>query len=76
MAFDSSGALFVVDALAGAAGLYRLDLSQPHPTPALVLAAVSLIGVTFDPAGGIVLASNDTIWKLDVGLKPWGRRPE
>jgi hypothetical protein len=31
--------------------------------------------VAFDPAGGVVLASNDTIWKLDVGLKPLERRP-
>jgi sugar lactone lactonase YvrE len=71
LAFDSSGALFVVDALAGGAGLYRLDVSQTRPTPDRVVAASSLIGVAFDPAGGIVLASNDTIWKLDVGLKPY-----
>ena len=71
LAFDASGALFVVDALAGAAGLYRLDPAQVPPVPVLVLSAVSLVGVAFDPAGGLVLASNDTIWKLDVGLKPW-----
>jgi sugar lactone lactonase YvrE len=71
LAFDSTGALFVVDALAGAAGLYRVDVSQPAPTPVFVLAAVSLVGVTFDPDGGLILAANDTIWKLDVGLRPW-----
>jgi sugar lactone lactonase YvrE len=70
LAFDSTGALFVVDALAGAAGLYRLDVAQPHPVPELVMSAVALVGVAFDPAGGVVLASNDTIWKLDVGLTP------
>jgi len=70
LAFDSTGALFVVDALAGAAGLYRLDISHKHPVPVLVVAAVALVGIAFDPEGGIVLASNDTIWKLDVGLKP------
>jgi sugar lactone lactonase YvrE len=66
LAFDPSGALFVVDALAGNAGLYRLDLGVPGARPKLVLSAVSLVGVAFDPAGGVVLASNDTIWKLDV----------
>jgi sugar lactone lactonase YvrE len=71
LAFDSTGALFVVDALAGGAGVYQVDVSHAHPTPELVVAAVSLVGVTFDPSGGIVLASNDTIWKLDVGLRPW-----
>jgi sugar lactone lactonase YvrE len=70
LAFDSSGALYVVDALSGAAGLFRLDVSQPHPTPTCVLSALALVGVAFDPAGGIVLASNDTIWKLDVALRP------
>ena len=76
LAFDATGALFVVEALAGAAGLYRLDPSQTSPVPSLVLSAASLVGVAFDPAGGLVLASNDTIWKLDVELRPWsGGRP-
>jgi sugar lactone lactonase YvrE len=70
LAFDSTGTLYVVDALAGAAGLYRLDPSQSRPTPTCVLTALSLIGVAFDPTGGVVLASNDTIWRLDVGLRP------
>jgi sugar lactone lactonase YvrE len=65
LAFDPSGSLFVVDALAGNAGLYRLDLT-PRSRPMLVLSAVSLVGVAFDPAGGVVLASSDTLWKLDV----------
>jgi len=72
LAFDSTGALFVVDALAGASGLYRLDPSHTPPSPTLVVAAASLVGVCFDPAGGLILASSDTIWKLDVGLRPYG----
>jgi sugar lactone lactonase YvrE len=70
LAFDAGGALYVADALAGGAGLYRIDLSQPRPKPELVLSAPMLVGVAFDPRGGVVLASNDTIWKLDVDLKP------
>jgi sugar lactone lactonase YvrE len=70
LAFDSTGALFVVDAVAGGAGLYRVDVTDPHPTLVRVLSAVALIGVAVDPAGGLVLASNDTVWKLDVGLWP------
>jgi sugar lactone lactonase YvrE len=70
IAFDSKGDLYVVDALAGAAGLYRLDISDDNPVPVHVLSALSLVGVAFDPAGGIVLASSDTIWKLDVDLTP------
>jgi DNA-binding beta-propeller fold protein YncE len=67
LAFDSTGTLYVVDALAGATGLYRMDLTRPGVEPELVLAAPALIGVAFDPRGGIALASNDTIWRLDVG---------
>ena len=68
LAFDSTGHLFVVDALAGAASLYRLDVGRPEPE--LMLTAPMLIGLAFDPQGGLVLASNDTIWKLDVPLLP------
>ena len=74
LAFDASGALYVADALAGSAGLYRLDVSQAGASPELVAAAPALIGLAFDPEGGLVLASNDTIWRLDCDLRPW-RRP-
>ena len=70
LAFDSTGVLYVADALAGGAGLYRLDLGADKPKPELVLSAPMLVGVAFDPRGGVVLASNDTIWRLDVDLKP------
>lgn len=73
LAFDSTGALYVADALAGGAGLYRIDVSEAHPKPELVLSAPMLVGLAFDPRGGLVLASNDTIWKLDVDLKPFGK---
>ncbi len=70
LAFDSTGMLFVVEALAGASGLFRVDVSSSSPSPTLVVAAPSLIGVAFDPAGGVVLASNDTVWKLEADLRP------
>jgi sugar lactone lactonase YvrE len=70
MAFDSTGALYVVEALAGASGLYRLTVTAEAPEPELVLSAPSLIGVAFDPLGGVVLASSDTVWRLDVPHRP------
>lgn len=66
LAFDSTGALYVVDALAGAAGLYRLNVADESPEPTLVLSAPALVGVAFDPLGGLVLTSSDTVWRLDV----------
>lgn len=70
LAFDADGRLYVVDALAGAAGLYRLDVSGTSSTPELLASAAALVGVTFDPAGGIVLAATDAVWRLDVPLTP------
>jgi sugar lactone lactonase YvrE len=66
LAFDSTGALYVVDALAGAAGLYRLNVADESPEPTLMLSAPALVGVAFDPLGGLVLTSSDTVWRLDV----------
>jgi sugar lactone lactonase YvrE len=71
LAFDRAGYLYVVEALAGSAALYRVDVRTPGVEPELVLTAPALIGVAFDPDGGIALASNDTVWRLAVGLKPY-----
>ena len=70
LAFDSSGLLYVAEALAGRAGLYRVDPSQSTPDPELVLSAPALVGVAIDPLGGLVVASGDTIWRMDCALKP------
>src|ERR1041385_8512267 len=69
LAFDSTGMLYVVDGLAGGAGLYRVNVSRPQPRPELVLSAPALVGVAFDPFGGVALASNDTVWRLEVPLR-------
>jgi sugar lactone lactonase YvrE len=70
LAFDSLGRLHVVDALAGASGLYRLDVTAANPEPELIATAPTLVGLAFDPAGGLILASNDTVWRLDVPDTP------
>lgn len=61
IAFDAGGTLHVVEALAGVSGLYRLPASG---APELVLAGPGLVGVAFDPRGGIVVCSNDTAYRL------------
>ena len=67
LAFDAQGALYVVEALAGASGLYRVraDGETEH-----VVAAPSLVGVAFDPWGGVVVVSDDTAYRFDD--QPWG----
>jgi sugar lactone lactonase YvrE len=61
LAVDDTGTLFVVEALAGASGLYRY---HPGATPELVLAGPSLVGVAFSPDGAMVVSSNETAYRL------------
>lgn len=60
LAIDSAGRLHVVEALAGATGVYRLT---PDGDADLVVAG-SFVGLAFQPDGGLVLASGDTIYRL------------
>src|SRR5207247_63944 len=50
IAFDAAGSLYVIEALAGVSGLYRLPVGV---APELVLAGPGLVGIAFDPRGGI-----------------------
>jgi hypothetical protein len=68
MTVDAEGRLYVVDALAGGSGLYRVREGAARE---LVLAAPALVGAAIDPHGGLVVASNDTVFRVDVGLRPW-----
>jgi sugar lactone lactonase YvrE len=67
LAFDAQGRLYVIDALAGASGVFRLRPEQPDDVEQ-VLAGGELIGIAFDPRGGVVLASSDTAYRFDVTL--------
>jgi len=62
LAFDPAGQLFVVDALAGGSGVYRVPESGP---PELVLSGPGLVGLAFSPSGGLVVCSSDTAYRLD-----------
>jgi sugar lactone lactonase YvrE len=68
LAFDAQGDLYVVDALAGANGVYRMRLDRPSEVEQVV-AGGSLVGLAFDPRGGLVLASSDTVFKLSVPVE-------
>ena len=64
LAFGPDGALYVAEALSGDSGLYRLVPGSDAP-PRLAVSGEGLVGVAFDPLGGLVLVSNDTAWRLD-----------
>jgi sugar lactone lactonase YvrE len=61
LAFGPDGDLFVVEALAGASGLYRLS---PGGVPDLVLSGAGLVGVAFDRTGALIVCSNDSAFRL------------
>ena len=61
LAVSAEGALFVIEALAGASGLYRLsDAGIPEP----VLAGNGLIGVALDREGGLAVCTSDTAYRM------------
>jgi len=68
LAFDAAGHLFVVDTLAGSSALYRIRLDDPRD-PDLMLAGGQLIGLAFDPHGGIAVAASETVYRLNVPLR-------
>jgi outer membrane protein assembly factor BamB len=70
LAFDAQGRLYVVEAMAGNAGIWRYDLASGDRAGECVLAAGALVGLAFDPEGGMVVAGPDTLWRLDVPLSP------
>jgi sugar lactone lactonase YvrE len=63
LTFSPDGALHVVDALAGASGLYRL--ANLDAEPQLVVSGTALVGVAFGPAGELVVSSNDTAYRFE-----------
>jgi len=71
LAFDAHGDLYVIDAIAGSCGLYRLRLDRPEAEQ--LMSGGSLIGLAFHPDGGFAVASSDTVYRF--ARSPAARRP-
>jgi sugar lactone lactonase YvrE len=63
LAFDPGGVLHVVEALAGASGIYAM---RPGRDPELVVAGAGLVGLAFGPRGEMVVASSDSVYSFQV----------
>ena len=59
IAFDNNGVLHVVEALAGASGVYALRPGQPRE---LIVAGNGLVGLAFGTGGRMVVASNESVY--------------
>lgn len=62
LAFDARGHLHVVEALAGASGVYRLEPRTGSRD--LIVSGSGLVGLTFDHGGRLIVTSNDTAWRF------------
>lgn len=71
LAFGPDGALYIVDAVAGSSGVYRippesLAAGATLPaTPELVVTGGGLIGIAFGPSGEMAVCSNETAFRFD-----------
>ncbi len=61
LAFDRQGVLHVVEALAGSSGVYALRPDRPRE---LVAAGPGLVGLTFPVDGSMIVASNESVYRL------------
>jgi sugar lactone lactonase YvrE len=61
LAFDPAGVLHVVEALAGASGVYAI---RPGNDPELVVTGAGLVGLAFAPNGDMVVASNESVYSF------------
>ena len=61
IAFSPDGVLHVVEALAGASGLYRV---RDGCRPELLVGGHRLVGLAFRPDGGMLLCSSDTAYQF------------
>lgn len=66
LAFDEHGTLYVAEALAGEGGVYRL---APGGEGERMIAGPSIVGLAFDGRGGLVAATNETVYRLPVGVR-------
>ncbi|HEX8028905.1 MAG TPA: IPT/TIG domain-containing protein [Vicinamibacterales bacterium] len=61
LAFDRSGVLHVVEALAGSSGVYALRADRD---PELIVAGAGLVGIAFNSNGQMVVASSDSVYSF------------
>jgi DNA-binding beta-propeller fold protein YncE len=66
LAISQQGDVFVAACLHGRRGLVRVT---PQGEATLVLAGDNLVGVAFSPLGTAILATNDSVYDVDLGVE-------
>ncbi len=66
LALSKEGDAYVAACIHGRRGLVRVT---PEGDAALVVAGVNLVGVAFSPLGTVVLATNEAVYDVDLGVE-------
>lgn len=66
LAFDDQGNLYLAASLKGRRGIVRIS---PDANAELFVAGMNLVGLAFGATGDMVVASNDSVYSLPVGIK-------
>ncbi|MGB6688106.1 MAG: gluconolaconase, partial [Terracidiphilus sp.] len=66
LAVGSDGSVYVAACLHGRHGLVRV---APTGEASLVVAGANLVGVAFSPLGTAILATNDAVYDVDLGIE-------
>ena len=69
MAFDVDGNLYVAASLGGRRGVVRIT---PGAEAELFLSGPAIVGLAFSPSRSLILATNNSIYRVDAGIE--GRR--
>jgi sugar lactone lactonase YvrE len=66
LAFSKDGDIYLAACLHGRRGLVRVT---PRGEASLVLAGTNLVGVAFSPMGNTILATNEAVYDVDLGVE-------
>lgn len=69
LAFDAGGNLYAAASLGGRRGVVRI---APDASAELFLSGPSIVGLAFSPAKALILATNNSLFRVNVGIE--GRR--
>ncbi|MEP6920204.1 MAG: gluconolaconase [bacterium] len=67
LAFDTAGNLYVVASLKGRRGVVRITPDGKEAE--VVVAGMNLVGLAFSSTGEMILASNDSVHSVPIGIK-------
>jgi sugar lactone lactonase YvrE len=67
LAFDRSGNLYVAAALRGRRGVVKISADGSHAE--LVVTGMNVVGVAFGPHGEMVVATNEAVYSLPLGIE-------